>query len=350
MPYEAYFESATECLILVDPAGRIVKANRVAEQLFGYGPDELTGRVIEGLIPERFHDVHRRHRAAYMAQPRSRPMGAGLELSAQRKDGREFPVEVSLTHVRTNDREFVICLVDDISERLAREREALRNETLRILGSIAAGMAHDLNNPLAVMSSRVELMLAEGQRLPEQIRADLEVVYNHTRRASRITQDLLALARQRPKAYQAVNLNQVVEGAILLLGGEMGSNGVRLQATLDRYSPAIMGDPVALEQVLVNLLINAREALTDGGLVQIRTETRAESAQPVRLIVSDDGDGIAAEALPQIFNFLYTNKTNGSGLGLWLSRRIVQEHGGSIEVASEPGKGATFMVSFPAME
>lgn len=349
MPYEAYFEAASECLILVDPRGRVVKANAVAEHIFGYGPGELAGRVIEDLIPQRFHEVHLRDRDAYMAHPRSRPMGAGMELSARRKDGGEFPVEVSLTHLRSDDEQYVVCLVTDITDRLARERETLRNETLRMLGSMAAGMAHDLNNPLSVMLSRMELMMAESEKLPQAVRADLEVVHNHAKRASRITQDLLALARQRPKTYQAVNLNQVVEGAILLLSGEMRRKGVEVETSLDDYSPAINGDAVALEQVLVNLLMNASEAMEEGGLVRIITETQAQGALPVRLIVADNGIGIAAGELARVFEFLYTSKPDGNGIGLWLSRRIVQEHGGSIAVASEVGRGSTFTLSFPVM-
>lgn len=347
MPYQTYFEAASECLILVDREGLVVQSNAAAQRLFGYGPEKLTGLPIEVLVPERFRSVHEKHRTAYMAAPRSRPMGLGLDLAARRKDGLEFAVEVSLTYAHREQEEFVICQVTDISERLVREREARKNETLRTLGSMAAGIAHDLNNPLAIILSRIELILADGPKLPDSLRADLEVVHHQAQRTSRIAQDLLSLAHQRPRAFEPTDLNKVVEDALLLINGDMARKGIQVRSTLDRHLPPVMGDPVALEQVLMNLLINAQEAMPNGGLVHIETEIHPDRPLYVRLTVADNGCGIGPETLPKVFDFFYTSKPNGSGLGLWLSRRIIHEHRGEIEVVSEPSKGATFLLTLP---
>jgi len=347
MPYEGYFETAIESLVVVDREGRILEANHATAALFGYDPSELTGQQIEILIPERFRELHVKHRADYMAAPRSRAMGIGLDLAGRRKDGREFPVDVSLTFVHKEEEEFVVCIVTDISERLMREREARKGEMLRTLGSVAAGVAHDLTNPLTVILSRIELMLAESQDLPNQLREDLEVVRRHAQRASRIAQDLLALAQQRPRAYEPVSLNQVAENSLLLVASEMARSGIQVKTALDPQLPTVFADRGALEQVLVNVLINAQEAMPEGGMVEIKTETLAGAPERVRLLVADNGCGIPAEAQPKLFNFLYTTKPAGSGLGLWLCRRIMQEHGGDIEVQSEPGRGATFRLTLP---
>lgn len=349
MPYEAYFESAAESLIVVDREGRIVHVNAAAHNLFGYQAGELDGQPIELLIPDRFRGVHETHRSGYMEAPRSRPMGIGLDLSAKRKDGREFPVEVSLTFVRRDKEEYVICLVTDISIRLAREREARRADMLRTLGSIAASVAHDLNNPLTVILSRIELMTTLTADLPGEIRADLEVVHRHAQRASRITQDLLALARQRPKAHEPVDLNKLVRETLMLLGGQLSRSKIRVRTRLVSKVPKVMGDPVALEQALMNLLVNAQEAMPEGGSVEIASETTLGSPEHVRLMVADNGPGIAAENLSRLFDFLYTSKPDGSGLGLWLTRRIMREHHGEVEVRSEKGKGAIFILSFPLL-
>jgi len=347
MPYEGYIEAANDSLVVVDREGRILEASHATAALFGYDPSELTGQQIEILIPERFRELHVKHRAHYMAAPRSRAMGIGLDLAGRCKDGREFPVNVSLTYFRKEEEEFVVCMVTDISERLMREREARRSELLRTLGSVAAGVAHDLTNPLTVILSRIELMLAESQELPNQLREDLEVVRHHAQRASRIAQDLLALAQQRPRAYEPVSLNQVGEDSLLLVAGEMARSGIQVKTAFAPELPTVLGDRGALEQVVVNLLLNAHEAMPEGGMVEIKTETLAGAPERVRLSVTDNGPGIPADAQPKLFDFLYTTKPGGSGLGLWLSRRIMREHGGVIEVQSEPGRGATFLLTLP---
>lgn len=347
MPHEGLIETAIDSLVVIDREGRILEANHATKALFGYDPSELTGQQIEMLIPDRFRELHVKHRADYIAAPRSRPMGTGLDLAGRRKDGREFPVNVSLRFVRKEKEEFVVCFVTDISQRLMREREARKEETLRTLGSIAAGVAHDLSNPLTVILSRAELMLAENPDMQTQLRKDIEVLRHHAQRASRIVQDLLAVARQRPRAYEPVSLNQVAEDSLMLVTGEMTRSGIKVKTVLDPQLPTALGDQGALQQVLVNLLINAREAMQEGGIVEIKTEMLAGEPQTIRLCVTDNGSGIPAEARTKLFSFLYTTKPGGSGLGLWLSRRIMQEHRGDIEVRSEPGKGATFLLTLP---
>ncbi|MGH9830882.1 MAG: PAS domain S-box protein, partial [Blastocatellia bacterium] len=155
MPYEQYFRTATESLIIVDRAGRIVEANLTTEKLFGYDPDELTGRPIEVLLPESLRELHRGHVERYFAEPRTRAMGKGLNLVGRRQDGSEFPVDISLTYAPGTSRgDLVIAAISDITERLALEHEARMAESATSLGTFAAGIAHDLNNPLQVIRSR----------------------------------------------------------------------------------------------------------------------------------------------------------------------------------------------------
>jgi len=347
-PYEAYFEFAPDALVLVDEHGRIVRSNRTADRIFGYSSGELQGQVIELLVPERLRQTHRKHRLGYMAAPCNRPMGLSLNLAGRRKDGSEFPVEISLTHAATKGGVFVICNITDISERLAREREDRRHEALTVLGTTVAGIAHDLNNPLSVIISRSELLLVPGVDLTPEIRADLEVIHRHARRASRIIQDLLALTRQDPRPHETVDLNEVVNRALLLVEGQMLREGKHIVADLAPDLPMMMGNPVSLEQVLVNLLSNARDAMRPGNTVRVRTGRSNGRENWIELLVSDNGCGIPADALPKLFKFLYTTKPGGTGLGLWLAKRTAVEHGGTIEVESQVGKGSTFVLRFPA--
>ncbi len=347
-PYEAYFEFALDALILIDQQGHIVRTNSAFHRLFGYLPSELQGKPVEVVVPERLRARHREHRRLYMKSPHNRPIGLNLNLAARRKDGTEFPVEIGLTYAEGTNGAYVICNITDISGRLAREADDRRREALTMLGTTVAGIAHDLNNPLSVIISRAELLLMPGTELVGQTRADVEVIYRHARRASRIIQDLLALTRQDPKPHEVVNLNDVVGRAVLLVESQMLREGKKVLADLATDLPAMMGNPVSLEQALVNLLSNAHDAIGPGGSVTVKTARSEHQADWLELVVSDNGCGIPAEAMSKLFTFLYTTKPGGTGLGLWLARRTTIEHGGTIEVYSKAGEGSTFVLRFPA--
>jgi PAS domain S-box-containing protein len=353
---QAYLTYAAEGILAVDRRGSILQVNPKAELLFGYPEKELVGKPIESLISGRLQDLHVRHRADYFDAPRSRPMGAGLDIAGLRKDGSEFPIEVSLSYVEGNccgeDNGAVICNITDITERRLLEREARRNEVLGSLGAVAAGIAHEINNPLAIVSSRAELMLTspDSQQLPEQIRNDLEVVHRNAERASRIAQDMLTLARQRPTARKPVNVNDLVRETLLLFRGAMGRDGVQITTALDSTLQPVIGDGAALGQVLMNLIVNAKDAMPDGGGIRIETGVVPERPEWLRLSVTDTGSGIAPEILPKLFDAFCTTKPRGTGLGLWLSRRTLREHRGTISVQSELGKGTTFTMTLPMID
>ena len=349
MPYEEYFRVATESLIIVDRSGQIVEANRKTEELFGYSSKELVGRPVEILLPDKLHTVHRKHVEGFFAAPRTRAMGLGLSLVGRRRDGSEFPVEVSLAFARNTARgDLVVASVTDITQRLALENEARRAETITSLGAIAAGIAHDLNNPLQVIRSRAELLLESDTASPDEIKEDIAAIHRQAQRAARIVEEFLELSRQRVKAIGPVDLNRLVDRALILIGDQMRKVGIQIETELDEELPATVGDATALERVLINLLTNARDAMPQGGSVTISSGQLSDREGWLHLSVADTGPGIEAEKLLKIFDLLYTTKTGGTGLGLWLSRRIVQEHNGRLEVVSEVGTGSTFTMRLPA--
>lgn len=348
---EGYFRSAAEGLIVVGNDGRIVEANAKIEQMFGYKAGELIGQPVETLMPDRFAGKHLVERANFMKAPRSRPMGIGLDLAARRKDGSEFPVEISLSYVPTGNGGLVTAFVTDITERRNMEFQTRRNESMAAIGTVAAGVAHELNNPLAIISTRAELVMTEAaaQELPEQLRRDLEVIHRNAQRASRLATEMLTLARQPQKMRKPLDLNNLVSDTLLLFRAQASRDGIRIETELNQNRPQIMGDLTALSQVLINLLINARDAMPEGGTIRVATEAVPDKPEQVRLVVADTGKGIPQESLDRIFDLFFTTKTTGTGLGLWLAKRTVREHGGAIEVASEPGKGTTFTLTFLAM-
>jgi PAS domain S-box-containing protein len=355
---QAVLEAASEGILLINADGRITLVNGATERMFGYDHDALLGQTLEVLLPDRVRERHREHRAGYFTGPRVRPMGSGLDLAGRRKDGTEFPVEISLSYVSTPDGMTAMALITDITERkraeaeLRQQREALyQTEKLAALGTLTAGIAHEMNNPLGIITSRIELMLleAEEQNLPAEILEDLRVLHRATQRVARIATNLRSFARQTPREHAKIDLNAVVEETLLLMQKPLEVDGIRLVTRLDPALGPIMGDPSTLQQVLLNLVTNAREAMAGrGGEIRIET-AKADRPGWVRLTVADTGPGISPDELSKVFDPFFTTKQSGTGLGLSVSYGIVQDHHGSVDVQSIPGRGTTFIMAFPAV-
>jgi PAS domain S-box-containing protein len=352
----AILEFASEGIIVIDAGGRITLVNTAAQRMFGYSRSELLGQPLEVLLPERARASHARHRAAYFAQPRVRPMGIGLDLAGRRRDGAEFPIEISLSHVESASGSVAMAFITDITERkrvevqLERQREMLhQNEKLTALGTMAAGIAHEMNNPLGIITTRIEVMLldAEQQQLPAQVLEDLQVLHRASQRVARIAASLRSFARHSPGERVPLDLNAVVDESLQLVQKPLAGDNIQIVASLDRSLPPILGDASTLHQVLMNLLTNAREAMPTGGQIRIETSPAARPGW-IRLLVADTGPGIPAEALSKIFDPFFTTKRTGTGLGLAVTYGIIQEHDGTVEVHSRPGAGTTFSLSFPA--
>jgi hypothetical protein len=343
--------------LLINASGRITLVNAAAERMFGYDHDELIGQTLEVLLPDRIREIHREHRAGYFGGPRVRPMGSGLDLAGRRKDGTEFPVEISLSYVQAPEGMTAMALITDITERkrieaeLRQQREALyQTEKLAALGTLSAGIAHEMNNPLGIITSRIEVMLldVEEQNLPTQILEDLRVLHRATQRVARIATSLRSFARQAPREHAPIDLNAVVEETLLLMQKPLEVDSIRLVTSLDPALAPIMGDASTLQQVLLNLVTNAREAMGSGGEIRIETGPATEPLGWVRVVIADTGPGISPEELSKVFDPFYTTKRSGTGLGLSVSYGIIQDHHGTVDVQSIPGLGTTFVLAFPA--
>ncbi|MGH9788027.1 MAG: sensor histidine kinase, partial [Candidatus Acidiferrales bacterium] len=236
---------------------------------------------------------------------------------------------------------------DDITERVQLEDQLMQAEKLSSIGLLAAGVAHEVNTPLAVISNYAQML--SKQLSSDDPRASLiEKIVKQTFRASEIISGLLNFSRTGPAELGEVQLNRIVSDSLALLEPQFRSTQIAVETALDDNLPPVYGDAGKLQQVLVNLLSNARDAMPQGGRLAVRT--RADNSR-VRVEVADTGIGIPAENLAKIYDPFFTTKTTGrgTGLGLAITYGIVQEHHGSIQVRSQPGQGTTFALEFPVM-
>jgi two-component system cell cycle sensor histidine kinase/response regulator CckA len=367
--FRAVLEGSPNAVIAIDVTGRINYANLKVESTFGYTRAELLGQPVELLLPERVAGRHVGHRDGFTAHPVARPMGIGLDLAGRRKDGTEFPVEIGLSPVETADGLQVFATVVDITARKDAESELLHSQKLESIGRLAGGIAHDFNNMLFAIHGYAELLsqdLAPGARDhldPDQALLSVNAISHAAERAAGLTAQLLAFSRQQVVMLRVLDINIAVDAIEPMVRPLIGEN-VRLVLKLDPEIGHVRADAGQIDQIVVNLVVNARDAMPDGGQVTIETanvvideryasEHLDVSPGPhVLLAVTDTGAGMDRAAREHIFEPFFTTKEVGKGTGLGLATiyGIVRQAGGHIRLDSEPGAGSAFKLYFPRVD
>ncbi|PYQ25066.1 MAG: hybrid sensor histidine kinase/response regulator [Acidobacteria bacterium] len=355
------FESAPDATVIVDGQGVIRAASRQAERLFGYDPEELSGQPVEVLIPSAARSGFRELREQFVEAPAPVFMGAGRQnLFAARKDGATFPVEISLSPL-TTEADTVIAAVRDMTARRQLEEQLRQVQKMEAVGRLAGGIAHDFNNILGVILGHSQILLS-GLAPNDPRRPRVDQIMSASQRAAGLTRQLLAFSRRQVFETRVLDLNQTIESVIKMLGRLIGED-VTLSFRPGESLGRVRADPTQIEQVLMNLAVNARDAMPQGGRVVIETSNaaieddyrhgHAAAAGPyVCIAVSDTGHGMTKDVQSHIFEPFFTTKEAGKGTGLGLSTvyGIVKQSEGLIYVYSEPGHGTTFKIYLPAVE
>lgn len=350
----AIVENGLLAVVTMDEEGHVVEFNRAAEKTFGYNAQDVLGQdMAELIIPPAMRGMHRAGVKRFLDSGQSRILGSPLEINALHRSGHELPVELTIFATTVGERRYFTAFLLDLTERrqaaaeLARQREALRqSEKLSAMGALLAGVAHELNNPLAILMGRAALL--EDKVQDPALRADTEKIRNAAERCGRIVRTFLSMARRRPPEHRAASLNDVVEGAVDLLGYNLRTAGVRVNTQLDSALPQVEMDADQIGQVVLNLIVNAEHALQSrAGERSIDIRTRAEEDLIV-LRVSDNGPGVPEDLRERIFDPFFTTKSEGTGtgIGLSVSRAIAREHGGEL-LLENLSDGASFVLRLP---
>jgi PAS domain S-box-containing protein len=354
-------EAAPSAMIMVNTEGSITLVNTQAEAIFGYTREEFIGRRIETLVPERFRSHHMEYRHGYVGDARARPMGAERELFGLRKDGTEVPIEIGLNPIQTAEGLLVLASIIDISERKQAELEAARQRgemahlsRVSTLGELSGSLAHELNLPLGAILSNAQAaqrMLANGETDLAELREILDEIVSEDKHAGEVIRRLRLWLQKGQVQHHSLHINKVVRDVLKLIRVDLINQNVIVNVQLARNLPAVIGDSVQLQQVLVNLVVNACDAMADCDLPERRLliRTRAESGgSAVTVSVIDVGGGVPQEKIEQIFEPFFSTKEKGMGLGLSVCRSIITAHQGKLWATNNADGGATFHFTLPA--
>ncbi len=350
---ESILDTVPDAMVVIDRIGRIHSFSRAAERLFGYPAAEVTGRNVSILMPSPYAENHDNYIERYLRTGEKRIIGIGRVVIGRRRDGSTFPMQLSVGETTGPGEMFFTGFIRDLTERQMTEArmQDLQTELVHIsrltaMGEMASTLAHELNQPLTAIANYLRGLrrLLETQDGPHaaQVREALDKASAQALRAGQIIRRLREFVTRGESERRVENLTKIIEeaSALALVGAR--EYGARVTYALDPEATWVLADKVQIQQVLVNLLRNALEAVQDSPVRAIELTTAAVDGAMVAVSVSDTGPGFAPEVEQKLFEPFITTKRHGMGVGLSISRTIVESHGGTITAESSPATGTTF--------
>lgn len=360
--YRVVVEAASDAVFCMDESGVILLANPATARVFGYEPAELIGKPLTLLMPEFLRKLHEGGFRRYLATGQRHINWHGTELTGLRKNGQEFPVEISFGEVTADGHRIFTGFVRDITDRKQAEElraslhatqvELARVSRLTTMGELAASIAHEVNQPLTAVTNNANAclrLLARRNLDAEVLRLALEEIVADGARASAVIARIRAFIKKTPAEKNLLDMDEVVREVLALARHELDKNQISVECQLTRTLPLVWADRVQLQQVLLNLLMNGIEAMiaiTDRPRV-LWVESRVDESSNVLVAVRDSGTGLGSES-DRAFTPFFTTKTNGIGMGLPISRSLIEGHGGRLWATPNSPHGAVFSFTLPA--
>jgi PAS domain S-box-containing protein len=357
--YRLVVETASDAVISLDETSAILLANPATTRIFGYDPAELIGKPLTMLMPEFLRKLHEVGFKRYLATGQRHINWQGTELVGRRKNGQEFPVEISFGELTKDGHRVFTGFIRDISERKQAQRaiqnaqaELARVSRLTTMGELAASIAHEVNQPLTAVnnnSSACLRLLANQNLQPDVLRRALQEIVADGTRASAIVARIRAFIKKTPAEKNTLDVNEVIGEVLVMMGHGFEENRILLQRELAQALPPVLGDRVQLQQVLLNLIMNGIEAMTavTNRPRTLWVQSRIDESGDVLIAVRDSGTGLGSES-DRVFTPFFTTKTNGMGMGLSISRSLIEGHGGRLWSSPNSPHGAIFSFTLPA--
>jgi PAS domain S-box-containing protein len=355
----AVVDTAVDGVILIDAMGNVLEFNPACEELFGYAAQEVLGRNVKLLMPAPFRDEHDHYLENYRTTGERKIIGIGREVIGQRKDGSTFPMDLSVGEAKEDGESIFVGIIHDLSERKRTEEQLIQAQKMETVGHLSGGIAHDFNNLLTVMIGNAETL-----REKLKARADLKYLCDSIvfagERGAELTHRLLAFSRRQLLQPAEIDCNELIERMDKLLRRTLRED-IDIRVVLGECLPAVLADPAQLESAVLNLALNAQDAMPTGGCLTISTELtelnerylhthpEVRSGEYIMVAVTDDGTGISPDVMKQVFEPFFTTKAvgKGSGLGLSMVYGFIKQSNGHVSIYSEPGLGTTVRLYLP---
>ena len=358
--FQALLDAAVDAIVVIDERGQILTFNRAAERMFGYTSADVVGKNVSVLMGEPYRSKHDGYMARYLATGEAHIIGKGREVEARRADGETFPVSLAVGEAAGSGKRRFVGIVRDLSAQRAAEQRARSLEhrlahvgRFNLMGEMAAGIAHEINQPLSAIATYAQAAKRVMQRDEKDIGV-LQDIYgkidDQARRAGQVIENLRKLIRKQEIETQSLDVNRVIADVMALIEADARSEGIPVDVRAEASLPKVRADAVQLQQVLLNLTRNSVDAMRDGLAKErgIIIATGRSERGGVRIAVTDHGHGVSPRLGDDIFHPFVTTKRDGLGVGLAISKTIVESYGGSLSYADNPVGGSIFSIELPA--
>ncbi len=360
---DVVLDAVVDAIVTIDAAGQILTVNRAALQMFGYTESQIMGQPLVVLMPEPYRSAHEAYVERYMAGGDAGIIGIGRELVAQRKDGSTFPIYLAVSEIQAEDGVYFVGIIRDLSEQkhaqdiLLEQRDHLAQVgRLSTMGEMTASIAHEINQPLTAISMYAQAcirLLERPQPNSDKVLEAVRKLNDQSLRAGAVIERIQRFVQNAGGQREVVDLNALLLDLQHLVVGDARLHGVELVYDMTPRNPMVFCDPVQIQQVGLNLIRNAIDAMYEiecinGREIKVISTVLEDGGQPcAQVLVVDCGPGVAVEDAPMIFSAFHTTKSDGMGMGLSICRSIIEEHGGELSFRNNEGAGACFYFQIP---